>query len=243
MQEMASGVDSSGLSPLRKWLHFVDNQIDKEGLECLKLALYGEVKYSQISKMAKLKPSDLFYGLKAMQKGTNPTEAALSKFVYCLRSIGSSCRGKWCVIQMKEYQVSEVDPLDITVQTPEFIFANQCLLKVYRNIRETEGLRRYFGKKSILGVHHRNFDSTPHMFIMLLQQRKITPNDQYLLINALKVCEAKHCLVYVREYRRKAGLCDLEEIEAEFPDDNQGTINIYNSSKIIRIPCLIGTLD
>ena len=227
MQEMASGVDYSGLSPLRKWLLFVDNQIDKEGLECLKLALYTEVKYSQISKMANLKPSGLFDALEAMQKGTNPTNAALSKFVYCLRSIGSSCRGKWCVIQMKEYQVSEVDPLDIKVQTLEFRFSNQCLLKVYRNIRETEseGLRRYFGRKDILGVNHRNFDSTPHMFIMLLQQRKITPNDQSLLIKALKVCEAKHCLVYVREYRRKAGLCDLAEIEAEFPDDNEGTHN------------------
>ena len=220
---MALGIDYSRVSQLRKWLNFVDNQIDKEGLEYLKLALYNEVKYSQKSKMANLKPSNLFHALEAMQEGANPTEAALSKFVYCLRSIGSSHRGKWCVIKMKEYQVSEVDQLDIRVQTPEFRFSNQCLLKVCRNIRETEGLRRYFGKNDILGVNPRNFDSTPHMFIMLLQQRKITPCDQSLLIEALKVCGAKHCLVYVREYRRDAELSELEEIEAEFPDDTEGT--------------------
>ena len=198
---MASGVDYSRLSPLQKWLHFVDNQIDKEGLECLKLALYTEVKYSEISK-DNLKPSDLFHALEAMQKSTNPTNAALSKFVYCLRSIGSSCRGKWCVIQMKDYLVSEVDPLDITVQTLEFRFSNQCLLKVYRNIRETEseGLQCYFGRKDILAMNPRKFDSTPHMFILLLQQHKITPNDQSLLINALKECEAKHCMPCV--YKR-----------------------------------------
>ena len=165
---MASGIDYSRVSQLRKWLNFVDNQIDKEGLEYLKLALYSEVKYSQKSKMADLKPSNLFHALEAMQEGANPTQAALSKFVYCLRSIGSSHRGKWCVMKMKEYQVSEVDQLDIRVQTPEFRFSNQCLLKVCRNIRETEALRRYFGRSDILGVNPRNFDSTPHMFIMLL---------------------------------------------------------------------------
>ena len=220
---MASGKDYSRVSELRKWLNFVDNQIVKEGLECLKLALYTEVKYSQKNKKANLKPSDLFNALNAVQEGPNRTKAALSKFVYCLRSIGSSHRGKWCVMKMKEYQVSEVDQLDIRVQTPEFRFSNQCLLKVCRNILETEGLRRYFGKNDILGVNPRNFDSTPHMFIMLLQQCKITPYDQSLLIKALMKCEAKHCLVYVREYRRDAELSELEEIEAEFPDDTEGT--------------------
>ena len=222
---MASGIDYSRVSQLRKWLNFVDNQIVKEGLECLKLALYTEVKFSKKSKKANLKPSDLFNALNAMQEGPNRTEAALSKFVYCLRSIGSSHRGKWCVIKMKEYQVSEVDQLDIRVQTPEFRFSNQCLLKVCRNILETEGLWRYFGRDDILGVNHRLFDSTPHMFIILLQQHKISPFDQSLLIKALKKCEAKHCLVYVREYRRNEGLDPLEEIEVEFPaaDDNEGT--------------------
>ena len=63
------------------------------------------------------------------------------------------------------------------------------------------------------------------MFIILLQQHKISPFDQSLLIKALKKCEAKHCLVYVREYRRNEGLDPLEEIEVEFPaaDDNEGT--------------------
>ena len=184
---MASNSYSTDRFSLNKWLRFVDKHIDKEeGLECLKLALYTEVKYSEVSKIDNLKPSDLFRALEAMQKGTNPTEAALSKFVYCLRSVGASLRGKWCVMRMKKYGISKVDPLDIKVQTPEFKFSNQCLLKIYRRIRRTESeetLQRFFGKEDILDENHRNFDSTPHMFILLLQERTITPDDQTLLIN------------------------------------------------------------
>jgi len=52
-----------------------------------------------------------------------------------------------------------------------------------------------------------------------LQQRKITPDDQTLLIKALQETKAKHCLIYVKKYRRESGLRDLEELEKEFPDD------------------------
>ena len=219
---------------LRKWLKFVDKHIDKEeGLECLKLALYTEVKYSEVSKMENLKPSDLFHALEAMQKGANPTEAALSKFVYCLRSVGASLRGKWCVMRMKKYGISEVDRLVVKDQNPEFTFSNQCLLKIYRRIRKTESeekLKCFFGKEDILDENHRNFNSTPHMFILLLQQRKIAPDDQTLLIKALKESNAKHCFVCVKAYRREFGYRDMEEIEKEVPDDN-GTLNILLSSE------------
>ena len=221
---MASNSYSTDRFSLSKWLRFVDKHIDKEeGLECLKLALYTEVKYSEVSKIDNLKPSDLFRALEAMQKGTNPTEAALSKFVYCLRSVGASLRGKWCVMRMKKYGISEVDPLDIKVQTPEFKFSNQCLLKIYRRIRRTESeekLQRFFGKEDILDENHRNFDSTPHMFILLLQERTITPDDQTLLIKALQESNAKHCFVCVKAYRREFGYHDIREIEKEVPDDD-----------------------
>ena len=221
---MASNSYSTDRFSLSKWLRFVDKHIDKEeGLECLKLALYTEVKYSEVSKIDNLKPSDLFRALEAMQKGTNPTEAALSKFVYCLRSVGASLRGKWCGMRMKKYGISKVDPLDIKVQTPKFKFSNQCLLKIYRRIRRTESeekLQRFFGKEDILDENHRNFNSTPHMFILLLQERTITPDDQTLLIKALKESNAKHCFVCVKAYRREFGYRDMEEIEKEVPDDD-----------------------
>ena len=221
---MASNSYPNDRFSLSKWLKFVDKHIDKEeGLECLKLALYTEVKYSEVSKIDNLKPSDLFRALEAMQKGTNPTEAALSKFVYCLRSVGASLRGKWCVMRMKKYGISEVDPLDIKVQTRDFKFSNQCLLKIYRRIRRTESeekLQRFFGKEDILDENHRNFNSTPHMFILLLQDLKITPDDQTLLIKALKESNAKHCFVCVKAYRREFGYHDIREIEKEVPDDD-----------------------
>ena len=222
---MASNSYSTDRFSLSKWLRFVDKHIDKEGLECLKLALYTEVKYSEseVSKIDNLKPSDLFRTLEAVQKGTNPTGAAISKFVYCLRSVGASLRGKWCVMRMKKYGISEVVPLDIKDQTPEFKFSNQCLLKIYRRIRRTESeekLQRFFGKEDILDENHRNFNSTPHMFILLLQERTITPDDQALLIKALKESNAKHCFVCVKAYRREFGYRDMEEIEKEVPDDD-----------------------
>ena len=192
-------------------------------MECLKLALHTEVKYSEISKKDDLKPSELFHALEAMQKGTNPTEAALSKFVYCLMSVGASLRGKWCVTRMKKFRISEADHLNIQDQTAEFTFSNKCLLKIYRRIRKTESeekLKRFFGKEDILDENHRNFDSTPHMFILLLQEQKITPDDQTLLIRALKESDAKHCLVCVKAYRRKFGYPDVEEIDKEDPDDD-----------------------
>ena len=224
---MASNSNYLDRFSLNKWLRFVDKQIDKEeGIECLKLALYTEVKYSEISK-DNLKPSDLFRALEkseAMQKRTNPTEATLSTFVYCLRSVGASLRGKWCVTRMKKFRISEADHLiNIKDQTAEFIFSNQCLLKIYRRIRKTESekkLMRFFGKENILDENHRNFDSTPHMFILLLQQQKITPGDQTLLIRALKESDAKHCFVCVKAYRRKFRYPDVEEIEKEVPDDD-----------------------
>ena len=223
---MASNSNYLDRFSLNKWLRFVDKQIDKEeGIECLKLALYTEVKYSEISK-DNLKPSDLFRALEkseAMQKRTNPTEATLSTFVYCLRSVGASLRGKWCVMRMKKYGISEVDPLNVEDQTPKFRFNNQCLLKIYRRIRKTESeekLKHFFGEEDILDENHRNFDSTPHMFILLLQQQKITPGDQTLLIRALKESDAKHCFVCVKAYRRKFRYPDVEEIEKEVPDDD-----------------------
>ena len=229
---MASLPDHPQLSPLRKWLRFVDKQIDKEALECLKLALYTEIRYSEVSKLADLKPSQLFAALESMQNSVNHKEAPLSKFVYCLKCIGASLRGKWCVSRIKNFGVPEVDPLDVATQTKEFQFSNKCLLKIYRGIRKTESeekLKRYFGKEDILNVNHRNFESTPHMFILLLQQRKITPDDQALLIKALKDTKTKHCLVYVKRYRRGSGLRDLEELEKECPDnegDDEGNVSI-----------------
>jgi len=223
------------LSSLRRWLRFVDKHIDKEGLECLKLALYTEIRYSEVSKLADLKPSQLFAALESVQNTENPKESALPKFLYCLKSIGASLRGKWCVSRIKKFRVPEVDPLDIKAQTSEFRFSNQCLLKIYRGIRRTESeekLKRYFGKEDILDENYRNFDSTPHMFILLLQQRQITPDDQTLLIKALKECKAKHCLIYVKKYRRESGLRDLQELEKEFPDDEGDIVQatIFNST-------------
>ena len=230
---MASNSNYLDRFSLNKWLRFVDKQIDKEeGMECLKLALYTEVKYSEISKKENLKPSELFHALEAMQKGTNPAEAALSKFVYCLRSVGASLRGKWCVTRMKKFRISEPDCLNIQDQTAEFRFSNKCLLKIYRRIRKTESeekLKRFFGKEDILDENHRNFDSTPHMFILLLQQRKITPDDQTLLIRALKESDAKHCFVCVKAYRRNFGYPDVEEIDKEVPDDDGIYINLMSS--------------
>lgn len=223
------------LSSLRRWLRFVDKHIDKEGLECLKLALYTEIRYSEVSKLADLKPSQLFAALESVQNTENPKESTLPKFLYCLKSIGASLRGKWCVSRIKKFRVPEVDPLDIKAQTSEFRFSNQCLLKIYRGIRRTESeekLKRYFGKEDILDENYRNFDSTPHMFILLLQQRQITPDDQTLLIKALKECKAKHCLIYVKKYRRESGLRDLQELEKEFPDDEGDIVQatIFNST-------------
>ena len=230
---MASNSNYPDRSSLKKWLRFVDKQIDKEeGMECLKLALYTEVKYSEISKKDNLKPSELFHALEAMQKGTDPTEAALSKFVYCLRSVGASLRGKWCVTRMKKFRISEADHLiNIKDQTAELIFSNQCLLKIYRRIRKTESekkLMRFFGKENILDENHRNFDSTPHMFILLLQQHKITPGDQTLLIRALKESDANHCFVCVKAYRRNFGYPDVDEIDEELPDDDGIYINLMS---------------
>lgn len=170
---------------LPKFLLYVDRQIHTKGLNLLKLSLYQELAWGYLE--ACTKPSEIFHLLQNKNKGS-----ALQKFLFALKAIGGSARGKCCVEEAKK-QLSESQyprPLDLRAQTKAFHFF-QVLVKISRKLPDEaeRKMKKHFSNHDMIRSNYRQFEFISELFIQLYQATIISEDDSEALHHELKKCK------------------------------------------------------
>ena len=169
-------------------LLFCDGQIVGEGLERLRLILYPVLQWRGLEKFSK--PSEMYRKLESLDKYSS-SEKALQMFLFAVKAIGGSKRGKICVKEAKKILGSEFTfrDLEFSKESKRFRFFF-WLLKIERRLPKEckERMMTHFANS--LGVNYRTFEeSVPRLFIELHQKKQVHEDDVTKLKDALETCK------------------------------------------------------
>ena len=202
---------AESLSSLKRWLHFLDEQLCTEAVEYLKLGLYSEL-YPFYGEAQKLdKPSQLYYFLleRCMRGSESKT---LKMFVYVVRGLGGSLRGNYVINEAfgvnSEFDVKDPGPFNLKKASVNFKFF-QCLLKISTKARRAalgEQLKKKFAKTRFLNINHRLIKNLPEVFVKLFQKKYISAVNTHHLVEALYKYRAWLCLKILDDYHKSVGL-------------------------------------
>jgi hypothetical protein len=167
------------------FLNYVDTHIHEKGVSRLKLLLYPLLPWKELEKCTK--PSEIYRMLESTQE---TREEALQIFLFALRAIGGSKRGKQCAEKAAEKLGPELTPpqLDFGQQSSKFRFFF-WLVKVVRRLPEQcqQYVMQHFA--NVEDVNHRFIGNLPHLFIRLYQDKVVTDDEIGMLINCLEDCK------------------------------------------------------
>lgn len=199
------------ISPLQRWLHFVDEQLCPEAVDFLKLGLHSEF-YKYYGEVQKIdKPSQLYYFLleKCMR---NNHPKCLKTFLHVVRGLGASLRGSHVISaafgKASSYDINDPGLLDMQKASVNFKFF-QCLLKIStkaRNMALGDQLKKKFCKQRFLNMNHRQLKNLSELFIRLFQRQYIRATNTHHLIEALSKYKARVCLQILNSYHKSVGL-------------------------------------
>lgn len=170
---------------LPKVLTLFDKQIHEQGLERLKLILYPLVHWGEL-KLLKT-PSEMYLKLASLESYSAEGKA-MEMFLFCLRAIGGSVRGKYCVTEARKI-LQNNSVLNFSAESKKFRFFF-WLLKIVRRIPAEckEVILHHFGRS--LNVNHRYYEeSLSNLFIELHQGQKVYEDDTKELEDVLKICK------------------------------------------------------
>ncbi len=202
---------AESLSPLKRWLHFVDEQLSAEAVEYLKLGLHSEFFpfYGDVQKLDK--PSQIYYFLleRCMRGSESKT---LKMFAHVVRGLGGSLRGNYVHTEAFgvncTYNIRDPGPFNLKKASVNFKFF-QCLLKISVKARRTalcEQLKKKFSKSRFLNINHHLIMNLAVLFIKLFQSKFIAANNTHHLVEALYKYKAWICLRVLDEYHKSVGL-------------------------------------
>ena len=169
-------------------LNYMDDQIHENGVCRLKFVLYPVLRWIELEKC--VRPSEMYHLLEASLESR---EKALQMFLFALRAIGGSARGKHCA----EVAVMRLGPdlippdLDFNQQPKQFQFFF-WLLKIERRLPESfrEIVKQHFSKD--LGVNYRFIEGLPDLFIRLYRGKKLHENNTGELVAVLQKCKEQY---------------------------------------------------
>ena len=207
------------LSPLQRWLHFVDEQLSPEAVDFLKLGLHSEFfrYYREIEKLDK--PSLVYYFLleKCMRRSSSK---ALKMFLHVLHSLGGNLRGSHVIGEAfgvtSMYGVQDPGLFDIQKASVNFKFF-QCLLKIAVKARKTalgEQLMKKFSKSRFLNINHRHVKNLSDLFVRLFQKQFISAANTHHLVDALYKYKAWLCLQILNTYHKSVGLQPIALVQS-----------------------------
>ena len=159
------------LSLFQCWLNFIDKHLSSEAVEHLKFGLHSYFSrfYSEAEKLDK--PSAIYRFLLKRCMHTTESEA-VGVFMYVIRGLGASLRGKHVLHQaLTEYELPYI-PFDVSNAPERFNFFH-CLLRIStkaRNISLGDKLKKEFCSPKYLNIDHRNIKNLPDLFIRLHQR-------------------------------------------------------------------------
>lgn len=183
---MASKSKPTQISPVRKWLLYVNGQIAHCDIPLLKLCLYPTFRSARERDEAKSIP-DLFY---AMKDSDNPhhQQAVLYAFICALKVIGGKRRGRECISELVR---SGIDvPNCSEHEEPEDFHFFQCFARVARDVESDDEARskicEAYGRR--LERNYRNYGHVADMFKSIYEAQLVTPDDCTEFFELLQRC-------------------------------------------------------
>ena len=172
--------------PVGRLLNICDDQIHDVGLERLRLILYPILPWNELQKLTT--PSEMYHRLASLEQYSTE-DKALNLFVFALKAIGGSSRGKYCAEKAKHIFRCDFT-LGFSQQSKEIQFFF-WLLKIDRRIPERFKKEIIEKCANILKLNHRQFrGSLPHLFVKLYQKKIVSENDTVQLRKVLLACKA-----------------------------------------------------
>jgi hypothetical protein len=163
-----------------------DKQIHGEGLERLRLILYPLLPWAELKMLTT--PSDMYIKLVSLDTFSSSHGRALNIFLFALKAIGGSVRGKYCAKEARRL-LNHQSTLDFSGESRKFRFF-YWLLKIVRRLPPAckEDILLHFGRS--LNTNHRHYEgSLPSLFIELHQGGKVSEDDTSELGDTLKTCK------------------------------------------------------
>ena len=133
--------------------------------------------------------------------------AALSRLVYTLNLMGHKRFGRKAVREMRKYNLSEPPEHDPSGD-PRKAQLYQCLAEIGRRLTDHEEyqIRRFCARALGLNLRAQSLISMVALMALLVQEQKITEENQIDLAYALTTIGADRCIDCVIAYRKRNDL-------------------------------------
>jgi hypothetical protein len=164
----------------------VDDHIDPESLDIMKLGMRGEL--SQTERDTACMPSDLYH---ALAKHYEPP-VALARFVYALERLGHRRHGHRAVNELSEFSISKPDQFNaaahMTEDKLEAFLLHQRLVDVLVHLEEEyyPKIIPHFTKTCLRGINPNTIDSPCALFTQMLERGVITKDNTDRLVEGLR---------------------------------------------------------
>ena len=177
------------------WTLRVDDYIDEDSLEIMKLGMRNELIQAQRDESRS--PSDLYH---AIECHYHDSSVCLARFIYALKRLGHRRYGYRAIRQLSGFSIVEPPAFqpNTYLGTDELklfrFLQNLVEILVYlKGSQDTpDKLIRYFVEKHLHGTNPNNIKSLCHLFTLLLEREVISADEPQALVEALKEVGATH---------------------------------------------------
>ena len=192
-----------------------NDYVAQDTLKMVKFSFRGEIAKKKLEELDSLYSlflvvrEDLYQG---------DESKALSRIIYSLDLVGHRRYGKRSVRDLKEFEIEQPKAYDPSKDSKE-VQLFQVLAEVASRLkpRHADRLREYYAEKLLDGINPEgpSTSSLLSLFARLVQEKRITGDDQKQFVRALSVVGADYCFIFLKEYRLRNGLLLLGYPELE----------------------------
>ena len=185
--------------PVYKWIIRVDQHIDPESLEIMKLGMRSEL--TQVQRDRVKNPSDLYHELECRYRfQVSSDSVCLARFIYALKGLGHRRYGHRAVKQLSEFSIAKPKAFNPAAYMGEkdlkkFKFL-QTLVYILVQLKEEhktqQELIKYFVEAHLNKTNPSNIKTLCSLFTLLLESEVITEHRPDALIDAMKKIGAAH---------------------------------------------------
>ena len=201
------------------WLAYITKEyIAGDTLKYIKFSFRAEITpITELEKAASL--HCLFILIKRFYHGDE--DKALSRLIFSLNLVGHKRFGKKAVRKLQtEYNVGTPAEYDLKAE-PRKVQLYQCLTEIACRLSDyrEDRLRRYYAEKVFDGINRNSpaLESILSLLKFLVQNNRITEEDQMELANALSIVGADQCVRFVIKYRKRNQGLSTDEYCALIP--------------------------